>query len=542
MQKKLILAVGLSMFILVLFQQMQAPPTSRTENQEEKMEQATVVDKKTTKQPTETTKKERVSESKNNASKDNAVNNEFKKVTISGENLTLTITSLDSGLSGLLMEDKDSSKVQLVRDIRDGTYPLSIDLGFKGEWDIYATGENSARAEISNGNIKAIREYRITRKGRLSIINTIKNISGRTREVKLKQGWYGGLDTTEELKEENYSKNRLFAKIDGKVKEELEEKSYEGQISWAGIVNQYFMVTLMKVEKPFTRLETFNLDKKSSGCSSPQGEDLNYPAFNLTGSAQIAPGGEFTFNQDIYAGLKEYRVLKTLGKDMDKILSFGIFGFLSRIFLSILLWFQSLVGNYGLAIIMLTFLLQIFIFPLTIKSFKSMQAMKDLQPKMNSTREKFKDDPKRMNQEIMALYKKHKVNPFGGCFPLLLQMPIFISLFIMLRSVSELRYSTFLWINDLAKPDVLFASVPLLKDIPYIGGGGPLPFLMGGAMFLQQKMTGGTKGPQKNLTYIMPIMFTFLFMRFPSGLVLYWLTNSLLTFLIQSVISKKNNN
>jgi YidC/Oxa1 family membrane protein insertase len=537
MQKRLIVAVGLSMFILVLFQQMQSQ-NAAVDKQENKTETETVTESVAVdKEETASTEKDRPYSSEQSPSK----KGEFKTVEISDNNLTLTINSVDSGLTGLVMKDKDGSMVQLIRDTEVSSYPLSLDPGVNGVWNIYATGKNSARAEISDGNISAVREYRITNKGRISIVNRIKNISDMTREVELNQGWTGGLATTGDLKEENFSKNRLFAKIDGKVKGELKEKSYGGRISWAGIVNRYFMVALLDIEEPFNSVETFNLDKKSKGCSSSDSDGANFPEISLKGRVEISPGREFTFSQNIYAGLKEYKVLKNLDEDMDEILSFGIFGFLSRIFLAILIWFQALVGNYGLAIIMLTFLLQIFIFPLTIKSFKSMQSMKDLQPKMTKIREKFKDDAQRMNQEIMALYKKNKVNPFGGCFPLLLQMPIFISLFTMLRSVAELRYSTFLWIKDLARQDVLFASVPLIKDIPYIGSAGPLPFLMGGAMFLQQKLTGGTEGPQKNLTYIMPVVFTFLFMRFPSGLVLYWLTNSILTFLIQSVISKKNN-
>jgi YidC/Oxa1 family membrane protein insertase len=232
--------------------------------------------------------------------------------------------------------------------------------------------------------------------------------------------------------------------------------------------------------------------------------------------------------------------LKALGIGIDQILNFGIFSFLSRLFLNILIMFYSFTGNYGVAIIMLTMVLQVFIFPLSRKSFKSMQSMKELQPKINNLRTKYKDDPSRMNQEMMIMYKKYKVNPLSGCFPMLLQMPIFISLFTMLRGATELRYAGFLWIKDLAKADILFSTIPVLKGIPVIGGAGPLPFLMGGAMLLQQTLTGGMEGPQKSMMYMMPIMFTFLFIKFPSGLVLYWLTNSILTYIVQSSLMRKD--
>ncbi|MEA3506857.1 MAG: membrane protein insertase YidC, partial [Elusimicrobiota bacterium] len=527
MQKRLIIAVGLSMFILVLFQQFQGPATGPAGEGQETASQENAVDKRETINRTEKEPEGKVEkkpgQEREKTQPGNGDLDSLQAVEISAHDLTLTLNNSDSGLTSLVMIDKDGSEVELVRDKVLDLYPLFLDAGVEGKWDINRIGEGTARAEISDGAISAVRIYRISGDDRINIENRVKNISGSSRRIELRQGWPGGLGTTENLRKENYGENKLFAKIDNKVIDKLKEESYEGQVNWGGVLNRYFIVSFLDIDDLFVKVRGSNIGGRSAGCGSSVPEDAEFPGIIFSGSATLNKGEEYRFNQEVYAGLKEYKVLKELNEDMDEVLSFGIFGFLSRIFLSILIWFESLVGNYGVAIIILTFLLQIIIFPLTKKSFKSMQAMKDLQPKMTSIREKFKDDPQRMNQEIMVLYKKHKVNPFGGCLPLLLQMPIFISLFTMLRSVAELRYAGFLWIHNLARQDVLFASIPVIKDIPFIGGAGPLPFLMGGAMFLQQKMTGGTEGSQKNLTYIMPVMFTFLFMKFPSGLVLYWL-------------------
>jgi len=159
--------------------------------------------------------------------------------------------------------------------------------------------------------------------------------------------------------------------------------------------------------------------------------------------------------------------------------------------------------------------------------------MKLIQPKMKELQAKYKSEPKRLNTEIMHLYKSHKVNPLGGCLPMILQLPIFWSLFTTLRSTYELRRAPFiLWITDLSSPDLLFSigSIPVRV----------LPLLMGASMFLQQKISGtGADPSQKTMMYLMPVMFTVIFMNFPSGLVLYWLVNNILVTTLQYYILKR---
>jgi YidC/Oxa1 family membrane protein insertase len=179
--------------------------------------------------------------------------------------------------------------------------------------------------------------------------------------------------------------------------------------------------------------------------------------------------------------------------------------------------------------------------PLINKSQRSMKKMQEMQPRMAEVREKYKKDPQRMQKEMMELYKTHKVNPVGGCLPMLLQIPVFFALYKILMIAIELRGAPFiLWIKDLSAPDTLFGHLP--SSIPLIGGFavGPLPIVMGITMIIQQKMTPTSADPRQNkMMMFMPIIFTFLFLNFASGLVLYWLMNNVFSIIQQFYANKK---
>ncbi|MFH1416365.1 MAG: membrane protein insertase YidC [Elusimicrobiota bacterium] len=529
MNNRVILAVAISVMILIIFQKMEQKNNPQPVHN---IEENKNVDKKETPAAwtEDETKKEEIQ---------NYAYIKRSTETITNGNLDIAINSIGSGISSIKVKDKKEGTVELIRKNTNQITLLSEITG-KEEWELKKISENELISKIAQNGLEIERRFKLGPENILEVENRITNKSPEHREIKIKQEWYEGLGTTEDINKENYIDNRSFAKIDGKVRSRIGKGKYEGEIEWAGVVNRYFIVILSNKENNFTELYIEGAKKKSRGCAAAGGEGDKYPALIMESNVGIGTEEEYQFSQKIYMGLKEYAKLKNMGAGYEKILSFGIFSYLSRIFLNILILFKSFTGNYGISIILLTMVLQVFIFPLTAKSYKSMNAMKEIQPKITNIRTKYKEDPQRMNQEMMALYKRNKVNPFSGCLPLLLQMPIFISLFTMLRGATELRYAHFLWINDLSKADILFSTIPALKSIPVIGGGGPLPFLMGGAMFLQQKFTGGTDGPQKSLVYMMPIMFTFMFMKFPSGLVLYWLSNSILTFFVQYAISKKN--
>ena len=239
------------------------------------------------------------------------------------------------------------------------------------------------------------------------------------------------------------------------------------------------------------------------------------------------------FSLKFYVGPKSYSYLKTFNMGFEKAVDFGFFGILGKLATSALFALYGITNNYGWAIIIMTIIIQILVLPLTLKSFKAMAGMKKVQPLMKEIQTKYKNDPKRLQVEMMNLYKTHKVNPFGGCLPMLLQLPIFWALFQTLRNAYELRYSPWiLWVKDLSASDSLFYMGSISFNM--------LPLIMGFIMFLQQRLTTATSDPtQRKMMYIMPIIFTLMFWGFPSGLVLYWLTNSVVSIFIQIFVLRR---
>ena len=237
----------------------------------------------------------------------------------------------------------------------------------------------------------------------------------------------------------------------------------------------------------------------------------------------------------LYAGPKEHKRLENLKIGLEHIISYGFFSIIARPLFWILIFFNNFFGNYGWSIILLTIVTRIPFIPLLNKGQKSMRKLQELQPRMAEIREKYKKDPQKMQQEMTGLYKKHKVNPVGGCLPMLLQIPVFFALYKVLLVSIELRGAPFmLWITDLSAPDALFGQVAGFSL------GGPLPYLMGITMVIQQKMTPSTMDPkQAKLMMLMPIIFTFMFLNFASGLVLYWLVNNILSIIQQFFVNRK---
>lgn len=235
-----------------------------------------------------------------------------------------------------------------------------------------------------------------------------------------------------------------------------------------------------------------------------------------------------------YGGPAEYEIAKAEGKGVEKTIEGGIFVTLGKFILQVLTFLNRLVGNWGWAIIILTIMIKILLFPLSRSSFRSISQMQKLQPYLKDLKTKYKGNTKMMNKEMMELYRKYKINPLGGCLPMLAQMPVFIAFFFALRSAVVLRGAKFtLWIKDLSLPDTVIA-------IPNFPGGGLniLPLLMGVSMLVQQKMTT-TDPSQKMMALMMPIFFTFIFYSFPSGLLLYWLVMNILSIAEQRLATGK---
>jgi len=227
----------------------------------------------------------------------------------------------------------------------------------------------------------------------------------------------------------------------------------------------------------------------------------------------------------LFVGPKKYDLLSSYGYNLQKSIDFGVFSFLAIPMLKVMNIFYGATKNYGWSIILLTIIIKIITYPLTYKSMSSMKKMKDLQPKMTEIKEKFKGDAQKMNAAMMELYKKHGVNPMGGCLPMLIQIPIFFALYKALLVSIELKGAPFIfWITDLSEKDPYFIT----------------PILMGASMFFQQRLTPAAGDPiQQKLFLFMPVIFTFMFLNFPSGLVIYWLTNNILSIGQQLIINKK---
>jgi len=257
---------------------------------------------------------------------------------------------------------------------------------------------------------------------------------------------------------------------------------------------------------------------------------------------EIAPGNAWEGEVAIFAGPKEYRLLE--GLRLEETLNFGGFpipwywgGLPMRWFgvpiLMLMNWTYKHVGNYGIAIILLTVISKVLFYPLTVKSMRSMKAMQALQPQVNTLRSKFQKDPQALQRETLALYRKHKVNPMGGCLPMVAQVPIFYALYLALSVSVELQNAAFLCLGRLFGLDLWICDLAA-HDPTYV-----LPVLMGITMFIQQKLTPTTGDPrQAKMMLFMPVIFTFMFLNLPSGLVLYWTVSNVLQILQQKLMNR----
>jgi len=299
----------------------------------------------------------------------------------------------------------------------------------------------------------------------------------------------------------------------------------QGKVSWAGFVDSYFMTSVIPASGNTVTV-------------TQQGSKAQARTVISEGIQGIGGHETRSYAYTLYFGPKKLKILEAAGNDLPHSVDFGWFDVIGKPMLWLLNFFHQFSGNYGVAIILLTVLIKAVFWPITQKGMKSMKNMQKLQPRIVKIRERYKDDPAKMNQEIMTMYKTYKVNPFGGCLPMLIQIPFFFALYRVLMEAIELRHAPFmLWINDLSAPDRLWIGF----DIPYLHGIPVMTLLMGASMYLQQKMTPTTADPmQARIMQFLPIVFTVMFINFASGLVLYWLINNLLSILQQYLINRKN--
>jgi YidC/Oxa1 family membrane protein insertase len=307
-----------------------------------------------------------------------------------------------------------------------------------------------------------------------------------------------------------YEKISFDAIADGKLADEA-RGSWTG--GWAAMLQHYFVGAWVPPKaESFTYYSRF-LTEGRRYVLGMYGPTVNVPA-----------NSEYVFELQLYAGPKIQDHLAALAPGLELTVDYGWLWFIAQPLFWLLSAIHGLIGNWGLAIILVTLVIKLAFFHLSATSYKSMANMRRLQPRLMSLKERYGDDRTKLNQAMMDMYKKEKINPLSGCLPILIQIPVFIALYWVLLESVELRQADFLWLADLSKPDPFFV----------------LPLVMGVTMLLQQKLNPAPIDPmQQKIMMALPIVFTVFFAFFPSGLVLYWVVNNILSIAQQWVITRK---
>lgn len=400
-------------------------------------------------------------------------------------------------------------KVELVHDQEQGLFSTFPELEFKRD----ASFKNGIVYTATRPDgLKLTKEFL---PGAGTVLPRVRVTAVNTTKRPLDAGDWSvsvgpGLGTIETEKKENEKLQRAIAltpaagglngRIDGDFnKAGVHDKLYR----WVGIDNRYFLAALLPSPEHFASAKV-ELPPKVTLTAKP---------------VTVSAGGAFTWEIPYYLGPKGHTWLSRYGMGLERSIDFGFFSWIGRKMLEALERLYGMTGNWGWAILALTLILQVLLFPLTWKSLRAAGAMKKLQPEIAKLQQKYADDSQKLSAATMELYKTKGANPLGGCLPMVLQMPIFIALFNALRNSWELHGAAWIfWIKDLSA-----------KDPYYV-----LPIVMGALMFLQSKMNPPAGDPaQQKVMMFMPLVFTFMFMNFPAGLVLYWLTNSLVSTVVQ---------
>jgi YidC/Oxa1 family membrane protein insertase len=466
-----------------------------------------------------------------------ALSSDAITTTLSTDRYILDVTNIGGSISSMLIKDhKRKSEIPLVTNAVLSAGILSLDgkgilSGMSSQsFTIY---KDTQTFVLENNGLKIEKTISFVKDAYgLNAIIKLTNKSGMAQDLSF-DITAGSNISKKEMLETRYIEFDIHYK-DGGLKKLTGSnllnynRLYKNNIDWVALKNKYYAI----IAKP-------DFDAKGIFTKNISGE----PSIGfIVEDEKISPSETRAYKINFYIGPMEIKELEKLDPGFTKALNFGFLTGLSLILLSILQFFYSIVHNYGVAILLLTFCINLFLYPLTFKSLKSMQKLQELQPHIEKIRQEHKDSPARLNKEIMELYRRYKVNPMGGCLPMVLQMPVFIALYNTLSRSIELKNAAFLWIKDLSMPDAFFH---LGSNIPFLGKSiNLLPILMIGAMILQQKISQSTTGSnqseqQKLITNIMPVMFGFIFYSLPSGLVLYWLTSTVVTSGLQFMVFKK---
>jgi YidC/Oxa1 family membrane protein insertase len=463
--------------------------------------------------------------------------------------LTIKLVQFVEEILGKKVEEpKKPEPLDLVNTREEKNLPLGLTLSLSDEnWEVDRDqlrllesgekGEITFSKSLENG-LKVLKRFKFT--SDLYTINLeveVQNNSSKEITNQLGIEWIGEVELAKLAKEENkdYGLKYSFLKNEKVEKKEFGgsstsgcipgcgtpkkttiepfETTEKGEIKWFSFGGEYFVALLIPPPSKEITLSVKGTEK-----------DL-LKADVIIPSISIPPREKVHVAYQIYLGPKDEDRLKALGVGAEKLVDFGFFTIVAKPLLWFLRLTHTVTKNFGIDIIILSILIKIVFLPLTQISFKSMKEMQKVQPEMNRLKEQYKNDKARLQQEIMLLYKRRKINPMSGCLPMLIQIPVFIALYNALQNGIEMRHAPFFfWIMDLSAKDPIYIT----------------PLIMGATMVIQQKMTPTAADPtQAKMFLLMPVMFTFLFLSFPSGLVIYWLINNVLSIAHQYYLNKK---
>ena len=579
MEKRAILAIILTFFIIIFWTLIQSkffpPPPSKTQPQEVKKEEGPLQEKATEKR-TELGESKLLKGGRSPARRRVVPQ---KEVTVETQNYWAVFTSDDARLKHFKLkkyedrakqsaitikliqfvdeilskkpeETKNPEPLDLVNTSEGKDLPLGLTFGGSNlaldeNWEVDKDGlrllQNGEKGEITfskslENGVTVLKRF--TCSADLYTIKLEVEVQDRSsKEVRNQVGleWIGKIELARLAKEGDkdyglkytFLRNQKVEKREfgragssgcvpscGSQKTTIEpfETEAKGDIKWFSFGGEYFTALVVPPGSKEITLAVKGSEK-----------DL-LTADVMTPSVTISPQGKVSAAYEIYLGPKDENRLKALGVGAEKLVDYGFFTIIAKP----LLWFMRLThtvtGNYGIDIILISILIKIFFLPLTQISMKSMKEMQKVQPEMNRLKEQYKDDKAKLQQEIMLLYKRRKINPLSGCLPMLIQIPVFFALYNALLNGIEMRHAAFfLWIVDLSAKDPIYVT----------------PIVMGATQFIQQKMSPTTGDPaQAKMFLLMPVMFTFIFLNLPSGLVLYWLVNNVLSIGHQYYLNK----
>jgi len=465
--------------------------------------------------------------------------------------LTIKLTQFFQELfGGKIEKPKKPEPLDLVNTKEDEGFPLGLIIqtypsdGIGWEVDKEKLllkagdkGEIIYSKKLSNG-LKLLKKYVfLSNKNTIDIEVTLENTSKNELSTQIGLEWIGRVELENFADHGNkdiglkyaFLKDQKLERKDlggvsssgctpgcGAPKKRIEpfESSDQGPIKWYAFEGEYFAVLLIPPSSENDILLTL------------KGYEKNLLKGQLIASPTTVPAqGVIRKNYRVYLGPKTEDSLKELNVGAEGLIDFGFFTIVAKPLLWFLKLTHTVTKNFGLDIIILSILIKIIFLPLTQISMKSMKEMQKVQPEMNRLKEQYKNDKARLQQEIMLLYKRRKINPMSGCLPMLIQIPVFIALYNALQNSIEMRHAPFiLWVMDLSAKDPIYVT----------------PIIMGATMVIQQKMTPTAADPaQAKIFMLMPIMFTFLFLNFPSGLVLYWMVTNVLSIAHQYYMNKK---